>query len=392
MAGKNAPKKKDIEKEGKEGTKAWFMKNIILPNNEIIDKPGYIVSKYVGKGTRCYVREVLFPEKVLAVIESEAATRLGDAGRKAVYAAGKMWGVRYGITTGLPKKSGMPQKDFLEFLGSFMKFMESEYALKAAFMLDYQKDNFVTRYKDLMVCRLNGHGYFLLGTMNGAWQHMSAKETEGIHTECQGRKDDECVIECAPLGNLSDKSKAFSVKVPKDLGLEKEYFTLNTIKKAQYARNSLLDLLKGRIMRYEGGFFECNGDRFLLNEASSVYFLEQCLGKTKKGEEILFNAAFNYFRKLAQGNSSTRMAQDFLPALGWGDITVDASGNRAFCRNYPWTGYWKGSTFPILRGMLSGIASAHANKGIMFNKVEATISSGSLDIVMHGDKAAAKNI
>ena len=389
MAGKDALGKKERKKEDKkvdkEGSKAWFMKNIILPNNEIIDKPGYIVSKYVGKGTRCYVREVLFPEKVLSVIESEAAKALGDEGRKAVYTAGKMWGVRYGITTGLPKKSDKPQKDIQEFLGSFMKFMESEYASKAGFELDYQKDRFVTRYKDLMVCRLNGHGYFLLGTMNGAWQHMAAKETEGIHTICQGRKDDECVIECAPLENLSDKSKAFSVRVPQDLGLEKEYFTLNTIKKAQYARNSLLDLLKGRIMRYEGGFFECNGDRFLLNEASSVYFLEQCLGKTRKGDEILFDSASGYFKKLAQGNSSSRMAQDFLPALGWGDITVDASGDRAFCRSYPWTCYWKGSTFPILRGMLSGIASAHANKEIRFDKVDATISSGSLDIVIHGD-------
>lgn len=377
MAGKSGSKNR-----GK--TKSWFMKHIILPNNEIIDKPGYIVSKYSGKGTRCYVREVLFPEKVLAKIESEAAARMGDDGRKAIYAAGKMWGVRYGITTGLPKKSGMPEKDFREFLNSFMKFMESEYASKASFELDYQKDRFETKYKDLIVCRLNGQGHFLLGTMNGAWQHMVGKETEAIHVSCEGRGDDECIIECAPPSNLRDKKKILRVKVPSDLGLEREYFTLNKVKKAQYAKNSLFDLLTGRIMKYEGGFFECNGDRFLLNEASSVYFLEQGLGKTKKGEKILFDAAFGYFRKFVKSNSSAKMAQDFLPALGWGDITADASGKRAFCRSYPWTCYWKETTFPILRGMLSGIVSAYTGKKVIFKKAEATLSSGSLDIVLRG--------
>jgi predicted hydrocarbon binding protein len=377
MAKNPSNKKKDL--------KSWFMKNIILPNNEIIDKPGYIVSKYSGKGTRCYVREVLFPEKVIAKIETDADSGLGDDGLKQVYAAGKMWGVRYGRTTGLPKKSDMPKKDFLNFLESFMKFMESEYATGASFELDHEKDRFATIYKDLMICRLNGHGQFLMGTMNGAWEHMTGKKTEAVQTSCQGRGDKKCIIECAPPSSFGKKEKVFNVKVPKNLNLEKEYFTLNTIKKAQYAKNSLLDLLTSHIISYEGGFFECNGDRFLLNEASSVYFLEKNLGKTKKGEKILFDSSYDYFMKLGKKKKSIKMAQDFLPALGWGDIRADSSGKRAFCRSYPWTGYWKETKFPILRGMLSGIVSAYADEEVIFRNAKATISSGSLDILLSGD-------
>jgi predicted hydrocarbon binding protein len=378
MAAKgSAKKKKDL--------KSWFMKNIILPNNEIIDKPGYIVSKYSGKGTRCYVRELLFPEKIIAQIENDANSSLGEEGLSQVYAAGKMWGVRYGRTTGLPKKSEMPEKDFRAFLESFMKFMEAEYASSASFELDHKKNRFTTIYKDLMICRLNGLGHFLMGTMNGAWEHMAGVKTEAIHLTCQGRGGAECVIECAPASCFGKKEKIFKCSIPAKLGLEKEYFTLNTVKKAQYAKNSLLDLLTGRIISYEGGFFECKGDRFLLNEASSIYFLEKNLGKTKKGEEILFNAAFDYFFNLGKKNKSLKMAQDFLPALGWGDINVEASGRRAFCRSYPWTGLWKETTFPILRGMLSGILSANSKDRVVFKTAKPTISSGSLDIVLSGD-------
>jgi len=370
--------------KGKKELKSWFMKNIILPNNEIIDKPGYIVSKYSGKGTRCYVRELLFPEKILAKIERDAKSSLGEAGLSRIYEAGKMWGVRYGRTTGLPKKSDMPEKDFRAFLESFMKFMEAEYATSASFELDNKSNRFITRYNDLMVCRLNGQGHFLIGTMNGAWEHMCGESTEGLQRSCQGRGDKECLIECAPRASFSKKDKVFEFKAPDGLGLEKEYFTLNTVKKAQYAKNSLLDLLSGRIMSYEGGFFQCKGDRFLLNEASSAYFLEKSLGQTSKGEEILFNAAFDYFKELGGRNKSVGMAQDFLPALGWGDINVDSTGKKAFCRSYPWTRYWKDTTYPILRGMISGIISANKGKKLILDKANATTSSGSLDLVLSG--------
>ena len=109
------------------------------------------------------------------------------------------------------------------------------------------------------------------------------------------------------------------------------------------------------------------------------------LGREKRGEKALFDSAFDFFKGLAKTNVSPRFAQDFLPALGWGDISLDATGKRAFCIGYPWTRYWKDTTYPILRGMLSGIASASSKKDVVFGKAQATISSGSLDITMRGE-------
>jgi len=362
----------------------WFLRNILLPNNEIIDKPGYVISKYVGKGTDCYVREVFFPENVLSDLETRIIAKHGEKGRAAIYEAGKLWGVRYGITTGLPKKESLPKKDFLEFMDTFMSFMESEYATNAAYSLDYDDDRFVSSFYDLMVCRLNGHGDFMIGTMSGAWQHIVGRRVEGAQENCQGRGDKKCVLECAPPGLLKGKRK-FGKAVPKDLGLEKDYFELNTIKKPQYARNSFANLLEGRLFTYKNGIFECMGQRFMLNEASSIYFLETTLGALEGGNEILFDTAFDYFKGFGMKNISPDLVHDLLPALGWGDINVMVDAKKALCLGYPWTKYAKKTSFPILRGMLSGLVSSFAGKDIKFNKVVSTTSSGSLNLVLTVD-------
>ena len=363
----------------------WFLRNILLPNNEIIDKPGYIISKYVGKGTNCYVREVFLPEIVLSDLETRIIARHGEKGRAAVYRAGKLWGIRYGITTGLPKKKRLPKKDFMEFMDTFMSFLESEYATNAAYLLDYDRDRFISSYDDMMVCRLNGHGDFLTGTMSGAWQHMTGRQIEGIHGSCQGRGDKKCVLECAPPGLLKKKGKLYGKAIPRDLGIEKEYFAFNTIKKAQYARNSFATLLEGRVFSYKNGIFECKGQRFMLNEASSVYFLEIMLNALEGGEDILFDTAFDYFKAFGMRNISPNLAHDLLPALGWGDINVTADAKKAFCIGYPWTKYAKKTSFPILRGMLSGLVSSFAGRDVRFNKVTRTTSSGSLNLVLQVD-------
>jgi hypothetical protein len=364
-----------------ESKSSWILKNLILPNNEIIDKPGYVISKYAGKGTDCYVREVFFPEAVLSALEDRIISLHGEKGRTAIYEAGKLWGIRYGITTGLPKKKDLPKKDFLEFMDTFMKFMESEYAKKARYTLDYSHDHFVSTYDGLMICRINGHGDFLTGTMSGAWQHMAGRPINGCHAKCQGNGDRQCVVDCAPSPLRKARGKK-AVREPsmRGLGLEKEYFDFNTIKKAQFARNSFATLLDGRIFRYDDGIFECKGQRFLLNEASSVYFLETRLGALKGGDSILFGAAFDFFKAFGMKNISPNLAHDLLPALGWGDINVSSDATKAICIGYPWTKYAKSTTFPILRGMLSGLVSSFAGKDVLFNRAVCATGSGSLNI------------
>ena len=75
------------KKEEKKNLKEWFVKNIILPNNEIIDKPGFIMQQFNEKDTSAFLREMLFPEKLLADIELKAAKKYGTRGREALYKA-----------------------------------------------------------------------------------------------------------------------------------------------------------------------------------------------------------------------------------------------------------------------------------------------------------------
>src|SRR3989338_6942112 len=81
--------------DDKERIKKWFMKNVILPNNEIIDKPGFIVYQFNAKAKQAYMREMLFPETILANIEKETAKKYKEKGRRALYRAGKRWGYRF---------------------------------------------------------------------------------------------------------------------------------------------------------------------------------------------------------------------------------------------------------------------------------------------------------
>ena len=366
----------------KNRVKLWFLKNIILPNNEVMDKPGYVISKYVGAKTLCYIREVFFPELIIANIEKNAVEKFGKKGKEALYEAGKFWGMRYAASTLNQKKSNMSEKDFLDFADIFMQLIESEYSTKTTYKIDYSKNWFEAKYENLMICRLNGLGYFLPATMSGAWQHIVGVQTEATHPSCQGRGDSICTIQCAPVKNLKG-NEIFKIKTPTDLGLEKEYFSLNKVKKAQYAQNSFRDLLQAGIFKYDGGFFQYKNERYLLNEASFVYFLELAFAKLKGGNELLFNSAFGYFKDfgIKQG-ASAKLISDFLPALGWGDVFFDSANQKVICASYPWTKYYKDTTFPIFRGMLSGLVSSFAGKEVKFNKAKTAISGDSLDLVL----------
>ncbi|MEW5996763.1 MAG: hypothetical protein AB1657_04170 [Candidatus Micrarchaeota archaeon] len=362
----------------KKRIRSWFMKNIILPNNEIIDKPGYIVYRFGSKKKNCYLREVLMPESMLAGIETAFAEKYGKEGRKAVYVAGKMWGYRFAATSALPKRGSMPDEALLEVIEAIMRLLESEYSSKVEYRVDLAKSELEFAAKDLLVCKESGLGDFLTGTLNGTWEYMMGVQTEGVKLACQ-KRGEKCVILCAPPESHK-KGIAHVVKVPPGLGLEAEYFLMNQPKRAHYAKNSLRDLLENRVIAYEGGFFRYGKSRLVLNEASSVYFLETVLEKLKGGERLLFEVAFKHCRRCVPGGaSSENFLTDILPPFGWGDIHFD--GSKAVCFGYPWTRYHRETTFPLMRGMVSGILSA-GPRDVELKNSEPVISRGSLDLML----------
>lgn len=364
----------------KKRIKSWFAKNIILPNNEIIDKPGYVVYRLGSRRRNCYLREVFMPEAVLAGIEQSFARRHGRKGRLAVYTAGKMWGRRFAASSGLPQRGQVPDKDLLGIIEVIMRMLESEYSSKVDYSVDLGEGTLDFRAKGLMVCRLSGLGDFLTGTLNGTWEHMMGLRTTGVHSPCEGKGGRECRIVCAPPESLGRKPHA--AKMPDGLGLEPDYFQMNQPRPARYAKNSFKDLLEARLVEYEGGFFRYGKSRLILNEASSVYFLETVLGKMPGGEKMLFDAAFGSCAACVPRGSDPRVfLTGILPALGWGDMRSD--GRTVACFGYPWTAYYKETSFPILRGMASGILS-HAGGGVALKSAEPAVNRGSLDMILRG--------
>lgn len=357
---------------------SWFTKNIILPNNEIIDKPGYIVYRFGSKKRNCYLREVFLPESVLAGIETAFAKNYGQEGKKAVYTAGKMWGYRFAATSGLPTMGALPESEFAGFMETLVRLLETIYAAKMSHTLDLKRKAFELTSENLVIYRKSGLGHFLTGTLNGTWEYLTGVQTEGLLTP---GGPGESVIRCAPLAEHGSASGLFEAKLPQGLGLEPDYFTFNKVNKTKYAKNSFRDLLEAGAVKYEGGFFDYGKERLVLDEASSVYFLEMVLGKLDGGSQLLFETVHKHCTDCIPGKGRPeKFLTDFVPALGWGDVHFDRQGSRVVCLGYPWTKYHKETSFPMIRGMASGILSGGG--GPMLGRAKAEISSGALNLVL----------
>lgn len=362
--------------------KDWFLKNIILPNNEVIDKAGFILQQFNERDTSAFLREMLFPEKMLADIEQQVAKKYGDKGRQALYRAGKRWGYRYAKGTMFPLRKDTNDAEFLGFFDVFSKMIEAEYSsyFKGVPNLANKTIDFVG--KDMVICDKSGEGQIFLGAWVGCWAYQYQDMTmEGNHPLCQGRNDSKCVFKCGPRSII----KEIKQDIEKDtaLAIELPFYSLNKPHKTR-ADYSLKRFMELGTITYNGGFFKFGNDRLVLNESSSIYFIEEELRKLK-ADSIIFDASFEYFR-----NFGKKYDQDFfigfLMASGWGEIELykEAKGYRAVVRNFPWTSLSKKIQFKMLQGVFSGFVSAKEKKKIILDTVETNTLSGRLEVVISG--------
>ena len=63
----------------------WFIKNILLPKREIIDKPGFIVNTFGGKNQAIHLRELFLSEQLFELIENRIVHHYGDQGKTGNY-------------------------------------------------------------------------------------------------------------------------------------------------------------------------------------------------------------------------------------------------------------------------------------------------------------------
>ena len=75
--------------EVKDKVVEWFIRNILLPRNELIDNPGFIINKVTKEGGEVYLRDVFMPEQLFVKIEDRVTEQYGDEGAEALYSVGK---------------------------------------------------------------------------------------------------------------------------------------------------------------------------------------------------------------------------------------------------------------------------------------------------------------
>ena len=366
----------------KNGVVSWFIKNVIIPRREIIENPGFIINTLSGKNQTTYLREYFLSEKLFELIENKIVNHFGDQGKQALYSAGKKFGYIYASVSNFPTINDTTKKEFLDFAYFLVRYIETFFGMNAKHEINLEKKIFTMSINDYIICRYNGHGYIMTdGGIAGIWAYaISDNSIEGVQLECQGRGNERCLIICAPIEIIKERTNFYfsELELQKNK-IEKTYKNLNEIRNANYSTNSLKDLINANFFQYNKGVLSYKNMRFFTCDSHLLYILENEILKLDNGEKILFNACFDYgkFLRNTYGNKDyKKFLTNYFAALGFGDIIVlDSNNLKITSIFYPWTIFSEKSKFIIFRGIMSGFVSDCLDKRIEFKNFEINIGN-----------------
>ncbi len=362
---------------------SWFVNNIVVPNVEKIDNPGFITIITTTGKEKFDIRELFLPEDLFNNLEKEIKTKFGKRGEHVLYSIGKKFGYVYSMLSSFPTIKN-DKKSFLNFVYFLVRWVESTYASKVSHKVDYDNKVFHINMNNYIICRKNGIGYLLgSGGVAGIWSYMCCDKTiEGIETKCQGKGDKECKIICAPYDTLVNmKLKPFKFRDLESSVLDRDYLEINKVRQCQFTKNSLKNLIDARFFKYSRGVVNFDKERFFLCEASFMYILEKELKKLRGGNKILFDVAFDWAKKLAENQEKQypyKFIMDFMPALGWGDILVSKKNEKyeVFVNYFPWTKWANDINFILFRGILSGFLTGFTGKNVKLKNIKTGLDNG----------------
>ncbi len=358
----------------------WYIRNVILPRREIIDKPGFIITSLGGGHQPIHLRDLFLSEFLFELIENNIVQHYDIKGRQALYSAGKKFGYLYSSMSNFPTIKNCTKKEFSDFAYFLVRFVEGTYAQQAKYKLELDEKIFTIFLNDYIICRHNGIGHTMTeGGITGIWAYaMQDNSIEGTQLECQGRGNKSCIVECAPEKIIKEKSNNFfSEKDLPDQKFDNTYKTMNEIRPTKYSSNSLKRLLNAGFFEFKRGILSYKDHRFFACDSHILYFLEEEIAKLEDGEQILFDACFEYGKNLREiygGKDYKKFIPDFFSALGFGDILViDSNGSKIGSIYYPWTVFSEKSKYIIFRGIMSGIISSSIGKKIEFKNFDINI-------------------
>jgi hypothetical protein len=359
---------------------SWYIRNVILPQKEIIDKPGFIITTLSGKHQPIYLRDLFLSENLFEILENVIVERYGNDGRQALYSAGKKFGYVYSSMSNFPTIKDSEDKDLLDFAYFFVRFCEGTYAQQATHDINLEEKTFILHLDDYIICRNNGLGHIMTeGGSAGIWAYeMQNKNFEASQLKCQGRGDKKCLVVCGPEEKLLEQTnKIFVEKNLPDKKYDTLYKTMNEIRPTEYSSNSLQKLLNAGFFTYKRGILSYKDQRFFACDSYVLYFLEEQISKLPGGEQILFNTCFEYGKILMETygrKDYKKFITDFFPALGFGDIIVlDSDGYKIGIKYFPWTYLSEKSKYIIFRGIMSGIISSAVGERVEFKNFNINI-------------------
>lgn len=366
----------------------WFIKNILVPKREIIDKPGFIITTFTERDTVTYLREVFLPEKLFEMIENKIVENYGNKGKQVLYSAGKKFGYLYSSMSNFPTVKNHSRKTLEDFLYALVRYMEITFSRQANHEVNFEEKTFTISFRDYIVCPHNGHGYVMTdGGSVGIWSFLVQDKTiEGVQIECQGRGNTQCLVQCGSEAKLLEKTKFFfrEIDLP-EYKFDANYKFLNKIQQTKYTGMSMKKLLDAGFFKYEEGCFFYQKNRFFGCEAHILYLLEQEISKLEYGEQLLFDVCYEYGRilqKLYGASDYKKFIMDFFSGIGFGEsIFVEYNPPTIVTIYYPWSVYSERSKYVIFRGILSGFVSESTGKDIRFRNFKILIRD-SLTIII----------
>lgn len=363
----------------------WFLQNIMLPQIDVWNNPGFVITQYTEKGRKIFLREVFIPEKLLVEIENKFSSVYKIKGKKALYSAGKKFGYIFAKLSNFPKNSELNDKQFLDFIYQTVRYVESTYAEKIQHTVDIKSKIFDIEMNNYIVCRKNGLGFLLgEGGITGIWSYMNNdKNIEGKQLTCTYSGSETCKIICAPSSVLVNRHiKSFKEPRPDIKNIESDsiYQNFNAPRKTTFETRSLKELIDSKRFSYEKGVLKFKEERYAYVDTSLIYIIEQELSKFKSGKKILFDIGFDIGYETIDVNQNKDFIRDYISALGFGEINF--MNEILSIKYFPWLKLYKNIDFCIIRGLVSGMLSKISGEKILLKKVEKNISEGFLEIIL----------
>lgn len=362
---------------------SWFLQNIVMPQIEIIDKPGFVATKLDQNGSAVFYRDVFVPEQLLVDIENKISEKYGEKGKQALYSAGKKFGYSFASISKMTNVKSSTEKQLSDDIYFTVRFVESLYASKATYTTNLQLQKIEFEFENYIVCRKNGKGYLLTeGGIAGIWSYMMQNnDIEAVQLKCQGKKDTKCRVLSCPNKNLPE-NHFIETNLVTNICDEK-YLQFNSITPTQFSSQSLKQFIDGNLLEYKSGNLIYKNDRFFYTESSFLPIIELEIGKLEHGQETLFDVCFDYgknFSKNLTNENYSKFLTDFFPAFGYGDIQCSEKNGKMHLVSlfYPHTLFLEKAQFSIFRGWVSGILSGLLNKELKLEKYSLDYSQNFL--------------